>query len=133
MEARAVPHTPPRLLIADQDPDTRALLTLLLTAEAYHVDDVASLDDAAARLTAMGADLILADGCCTSYAAFAATAPRIHAAAGGTPVLLLSALPLEEDQARVHGFHDVLPKPFDIDELLQRVRTALADGAGAPA
>ena len=124
-------HTPPRLLVADADPDTRTLLTLLLTADAYHVDAAASLDDAAARHAAERADLILADGCCATYDAFEAAAPRIRAAADGTPVLLLSALPLDPAAAHTHGFRDVLPKPFDIDELLQRVRAALADGASA--
>ncbi len=121
-------HTPPRLLIADADPDTRALLTLLLSADAYCVDTAPSLEEAGYH-AAERADLILADGCCATYDAFAAAAPRIRAAAGATPVLLLSALPLDREEARVRGFRDVLPKPFDIDELLQRVRTALAEGA----
>ncbi len=130
MEALAVASHPPRLLIADADPDTRALLTLLLTADAYHVDTAPSLE-AAGAYAAERADLILADGCCATYAAFAAATPRIRAAAGGTPVLLLSALPLDPATAHAHGLRDVLPKPFDIDELLHRVRTALADDARA--
>ncbi len=120
----------PRLLIADADPQTRALLALLLTADAYQVDAAPSLEHAG-RHAVERADLILADGCCSTHAAFAAAAPRILAAAGGTPVVLLSTLPLAPSEARAHGFRDALPKPFDIDDLLARVRAALAALAAA--
>ena len=123
-------HTPPRLLIADADSQTRTLLTLLLSADAYSVETAPSLEEAGHHAAAR-ADLILADGCCATYDALAAAAPRIRAAAGGTPVLLLSALPLEPAVAQAHGFRAVQPKPFDIDELLGCVRAALADSARA--
>ncbi len=123
--------SPPRLLVVDEDAPTRDLLDLLLTSDGYRVILAASLDEAASHHATDRADLILADGCCTTRAAFEATAPRILAAAAGTPVVLLSALPLEPDEARAHGFRDALPKPFDIDDLVARVRVALAELAAA--
>jgi len=125
-----MPQEPPRLLIADADPQTRSLLALLLSADAYQVDAAPSLMHAG-RHAVERADLILADGCYTTHAAFATAAPRILAAAGGTPVVLLSALSLEPDKARAHGFRDALPKPFDIDDLVACVRAALAHMAVA--
>ena len=116
----------PRLLVADEDPHTSALLALLLGAEGYRVDYAASLEDADARAAARGADLVVADGCCATREAFDDRAPAILAAAAGTPVVLLSALALDPADARARGFRDALPKPFDIDDLVARVRAALA-------
>jgi DNA-binding response OmpR family regulator len=119
-----------RLLVADHDPHTRALLALLLTAEAYRVELVASPEEAAARHAVAPADLILTD----SGGGRAAGEPAvlgILAAAAGTPVLLLSARPLGREAARAAGFCDALPKPFDIDDLVGRVRAALAAAEGA--
>ena len=118
---------PPRLLVADEDPQTRALLALLLDAEGYRVDLTASLDAAAAA----GMDLVVADGCCATPAAFEAAAPGILAAAAGAPVVLLSALGLDPAHARERGFRDLVTKPFDIDDLVARVRAALAGTAEA--
>ena len=43
------------------------------------------------------------------------------------PVLLFTAhRDLNNEQAIQAGFAGLLPKPFDIDELLERVRTAIA-------
>ena len=81
------PSRAPRLLVADEDPATRALLALLLGAEGYRVETVAALDEAAPHLAAP-ADLIVADGCCTTEAAFQMRAPAILAAAAGPPVVL---------------------------------------------
>ena len=117
-------HDRPRLLVADADPQTRAFIDLLLGAEDYDVAEAPALEDGAG-LGAEAFDLILADGCCATREAFAATAPRLLAAAGGTPVLLLSALPLAPEEARARGFRDRLPKPFAIEDLLARVRAAL--------
>ena len=118
------PH-PARVLIADADPETRALLTLLLTSEVAQVDAVASLDDWTARPAAEPVDLILVDGCCATRADFAATAPRILTAAAGTPVVLMTPLPLAPVEAQAHGFRGLVPKPFDIDVLVDQVRATL--------
>ena len=124
-------HDRPRLLVADADPQTRALIALLLGAEAYHVVEIPFLDETAVRSVGGRFDLVLADGCCATRGALAATAPRMLNAAGGTPVLLLSALPLPPEEARVHGFRDLVPKPFAIEDLVAGVRAALPAPADA--
>jgi len=115
----------PRLLVVDEDPQTRALLALLLGGEGYRVELAPALNADAARR----ADLVVADGRYTTQAAFEAAAPAIVAAAAGAPVVLLSALALDPAQARAHGFRDLVPKPFDIDELLDTVGRLLAPDA----
>ena len=63
----------------------------------------------------------------------AATAP-LRQVSGGTPVVLLTAHPVDARDAHAAGFAAVLRKPFDVEELLAQVAALLPDDAAdAPA
>jgi CheY-like chemotaxis protein len=46
----------------------------------------------------------------------------LRAAAGDTPVALLTGYPIEDDAARAAGFVGVIAKPFELEDLVARVR-----------
>ncbi|MBI3541764.1 MAG: response regulator [Deltaproteobacteria bacterium] len=52
---------------------------------------------------------------------------RSSEATARIPVVLMSAIPDIELQAKKLGVQGVLPKPFDMDSLLERVSTAMAN------
>lgn len=119
------------LLIIENTPTVAHVAAALLESEGYGVLLSATLPPAEAALTCAPIALVIVDS-------FAATA---HAAlerlrgllrvAGNVPVLLFTAhRDLDDRQALEAGFAGLLPKPFDIDELLERVRAAIDASRG---
>ena len=122
-----------RLLLVEDDPTLRELLEQLLTGEGYQVDlapdgqralhlgltksyDVLVLDRGLPAIE--GLDLLM----------------RLRAKGVTTPTLILSALdnPIDRVIGLDAGAEDYLGKPFDLDELLARLRALVrrhADGA----
>jgi len=112
-----------RLLLVEDDPTLRDLLEQLLTSEGYQVDiapdgqralhlgltrsyDVMVLDRGLPAIE--GLDLLM----------------RLRAKGVTTPTLILSALdnPMDRVVGLDAGAEDYLGKPFDLDELLARLR-----------
>ena len=121
-----------RVLVVDHDPAILEFLDAALRAEGYAV---ATAPDAGVALDRLWAawdaqpdvillDLLLpaVDG--KTFAELYRALPVRHA-----PIVLMSALPEAAEVAPEIDAHDVLRKPFDLDELLERVRRA----AQAPA
>jgi two-component system, OmpR family, response regulator MprA len=119
-----------RILVVDDDPAVREALRGALEYEGYAVDlaadGLAALD--AAEKTAP--DLILLDVMMPRLDGLS-TCRRLRTRDKVTPVLLLTARDAVGD--RVTGLDvgadDYLAKPFDLDELLARVRALLRRGA----
>ncbi|MCW2717407.1 response regulator transcription factor [Pseudonocardia sp.] len=115
--------TSPRVLVVEDDPELQAMLVALLSDDGYRVEaasdghrglhlgltrsyDVLLLDR---RLPAIdGVDLL----------------GRLRGRGVTTPVLMLSALanPSDRVEGLDAGAEDYLGKPFDVDELLARLR-----------
>jgi DNA-binding response OmpR family regulator len=112
-------------LVADDDPEIRALTRLVLEGEGYLVDEAVDGERAVARALAGGLDLVLLD----------VNMPRMS----GWQVLRvlkadpgLAALPIvmftikSEVRDKVHslqdGALDYITKPFAVDELAARLR-----------
>ena len=113
----------PRVLVVEDDPELQAMLVTLLAEDGYQVEsapdgqrglhlgltrtyDVVLLDR---RLPAIdGVDLL----------------GRFRGRGVTTPVLMLSAMANPSDRVEGHdaGAEDYLGKPFDVDELLARLR-----------
>jgi CheY-like chemotaxis protein len=116
-----------RILVVDDDGDTRELLELALTTRGYDVEHAANADEALAKLQGSRFDLVLTDYDMPGRtgAALLAEAQR-KGLLDSTPALMLTAHPTPETAPGV----DVVTKPFDLDKLIQQLAKVLkADGA----
>lgn len=116
-------NRPHRLLIAEDDAEIRQALDRILTYEGY---DVVTAPDGAAALEAISEqspDAILLD-VMMPFVDGITLCRRIRERGDRTPVLMLTAR--HEVSDRVAGLDagadDYVTKPFDLDELLARVR-----------
>jgi DNA-binding response OmpR family regulator len=119
------PHTKPRLLVVDDDEDIRALLRLILERGGFEVDEQA---DGRAALRAFhqgNHDLVVLDVTMPDLDGWEVL-DRIRDLSE-VPVLMLTARDSESDRVRGlrAGADDYVAKPFDRDELLERIRGLL--------
>ncbi len=103
-----------------------------LEAEGYQVSTVGD-GPAALQILEQGperVDLVILDLMLPGLSGYA-VCEKLRAAGNEVPVLMLSARTLAEDRTRGFdaGTDQYLMKPFDLDELLSRVRNLLARGA----
>src|SRR6476661_6816726 len=112
-----------RMLLAEDDPDLTALLAELLAAEGYDVD-LARDGQAALHLALNGRHDVAVFDRGLPHLDGLTVLSRLRGAGWAVPVLVLSAYGAPRD--RVDGLdagaEDYLVKPFDVDELLARVR-----------
>jgi len=120
------------ILVAEDDPEIRTALERILTYEQYRVTTV---NDGAAALDAVlnqSPDLIILD-VMMPFVDGLDVCRRIRDRGDRTPVLMLTAR--EETKDRVAGLDagadDYLAKPFELDELLARLRALLRRVVGA--
>ena len=122
------PHSPPTILLVDDDPNILTMLGKQLEHWGYQVLTASSGEEGLARAQAEAPDLILLDimmpkmrgrEVCASLKAAPATAK--------IPVIFLSALGLP-DHIRAGlelGAEDYLVKPFRLQELQKRIQVCL--------
>ncbi|MCU1671224.1 MAG: two-component system response regulator [Blastococcus sp.] len=115
-----------RLLLAEDDPDLTEMLTELLTAEGYAVD-VARDGQGALHQALNGRHEVAVLDRGLPHVDGLTVLGRLRSAGWSIPVLVLSAFGTLRD--RVDGLdagaEDYLVKPFDVEELLARLRALL--------
>ena len=122
-----------RLLVVDDDADMLRLLTLRLQAAGYRVTAAASAEEALAQLALQRPQLVLSDvrlpgrDGLSLFDAIRAHHPTL-------PVILLTAHGTIPDavEATARGVAGYLTKPYEPQELLDRIAQALAIAAPAP-
>lgn len=117
----------PRLLVVEDERHIAAGLKLNFELEGYDVDVVGSAREAASRLIDPdGYDAIILDVMLPDADGFS-ICRKLRDAGDFTPVLMLTARSATQDRVRglEAGADDYLVKPFELDELLARVRVML--------
>ena len=112
------------IVLVDDDEDLRFTVALSLRDAGYEVEEFESADAALPAVTAKPPAAIFLD-----YRIDGMTAPAFVEALrakslGDVPVVLLTGSQNIGDLAREMQVFDALPKPFDLDELLRRAKSA---------
>ncbi|HEX9941748.1 MAG TPA: response regulator [Thermoanaerobaculia bacterium] len=125
-----------RILLADDSVTIQKVIELTFMDEDYEVRAVSNGDEALALLNEINPDFVIADVHMPGANGYE-VCRRAKQFRPDVPVLLLVGTfePFDEGQARAAGADSFLKKPFDSQELLQRVEELLAARAtpAAPA
>ena len=116
---------PAVILVVEDDAATRDLLRELLESEGYTVASAADAAAGVARIEAGGIDLVLLDRRLPEMDGLALCRQvRARPDAVYLPIIMLTAVAGGEQSRTGYaaGVDDYLTKPFDIEELLDRVR-----------
>lgn len=115
-----------RLLLVEDEPSAAIMLAKGLREEAYAVDLAADGETALAQAFVNDYDLIVLDIVLPGKDGFS-VCRELRANGLAVPVLMLTARDAVEDRVEGldSGADDYLPKPFDFEELLARVRALL--------
>ena len=115
-----------RILIVDDEPIAVQLVCAVLGREGYDVTSATDGDAGLRRFWECAPDLVLLDVSLPQLDGFEVCARLRESSA--VPIIMLSAMADERDKARCLslGADDYLVKPFGIDELVARVKAALA-------
>jgi two-component system, OmpR family, copper resistance phosphate regulon response regulator CusR len=115
-----------RILLVEDEPDAAKMLAKGLREESYAVDIASDGERALEQAHLNDYDLIILDVMLPRKGGFE-VCRELRAAGSAVPVLMLTARDAVEDRVEGldSGADDYLPKPFDFEELLARVRALL--------
>jgi len=115
-----------RILVVDDEPPIRRLLNTSLSAQNYQVSEAADGPAALVALQRESFDVLVLDLGMPGMDGFEVIS-RLRQAGSAIPIVVLSARADEAGKVRALdlGADDYVTKPFGIEELLARVRTAV--------
>ena len=129
----------PRILVVDDEPPIRRLLRTGLASQGFDISEAATGADAIAALgmrepgsAAAPFDLVVLDIGLPDVNGFDVLA-HLRGRGDATPVVILSSRDDEPGKVRAFdgGADDYVTKPFGMNELIARIRTALRHGLQA--
>lgn len=114
-----------RILVVDDNPEIREIITILLNAEGFHVTGAPDGNAALEALLLQGFDLIILDVMMPHLNGYQ-TCVKIREQTNA-PILFLSARTADSDKTLgfSSGGDDYLAKPFSYSELVSRVKALL--------
>jgi CheY-like chemotaxis protein len=117
-----------RILVGDDNEQMRRLVVELLEREGHEVSEASDTDEVVAEVSRARPELLVLDVQMPGGGGITALREiRSDPANEGLPVLLLSgSVDLEVNLASDVGANAQLPKPFQIDEFREAVRSLLA-------
>ena len=118
------------ILLVDDEPSLTSLASQLLASHGYKVYTLSSADQAVAMLRKEKIDLVFSDVIMPGHMDGFQLASHVKAHYPNCPVLLTSGYTAKSESDDSAEFY-VIPKPYQLNELLVRVRAAL-DEARAP-
>jgi DNA-binding NarL/FixJ family response regulator len=118
----------PRLLLVDDEPGLRTAVQTYLEDEGFEVTTAVDGEEGFEKAQRMIPDVIISDVMmprCDGYSLLKKI--REDERLGGTPVIFLTAKGMTVDRTQGYqaGVDDYIPKPFDPDELVARVRNVV--------
>jgi two-component system phosphate regulon response regulator OmpR len=122
----ALEPPPSHILVVDDDRRIRELLTSYLSAQGFRVTAAKSAEEARERMRGLSFDLIVLDVMMSGETGLDLLR-SLREKADAVPVLVLSALADSGDRIAglASGGDDYLPKPFEPEELLLRIKNIL--------
>jgi CheY-like chemotaxis protein len=114
------------VLIVEDDRAIREVVSVVLSEEGYQVDNAERPEAALDALRHAAYDLVLTDLFGETTAAGLDAVRTIIESAAPTPVGVCSGHEITPEQARAAGLAFVLPKPFELDQLLDCFATQLS-------
>ncbi len=120
-----------RILVVDDDRDTREMLRFILEQDAAQVIAASSVAEALESYKISRPDVIVADIAMPEYNGYALIAQiRAHDKELGrsTPAIALTAYtsPADEATALAAGFQKYMSKPFEPAKIIEAIRSTLA-------
>jgi len=121
-----------RILVVDDDADTRELLQLLLQQTGAEVIAAESVDSAVKEFNCCPPDLVVSDIRLRSSDGFElmkAIREKNKEYRGFTPAVALTGFssPGDKERAIAAGFNAYIIKPFDPDEMIETIEKVLRD------
>ncbi len=118
----------PRLLLVDDEPGLRTAVQAYLQDEGFEVTTAVDGEEGWEKAQKMVPDVIISDVMmprCDGYGLLKRI--REDERLGGTPVIFLTAKGMTVDRTQGYqaGVDDYIPKPFDPDELVARVKNVV--------
>lgn len=120
-----------RVMIVDDDPDALSLMEKILTDEGFELIKVSNATEVGLKAAQLSPDLILLDFLMPEINGFeVCKALRENELTRGTPIMAVTCLSKEQDIERIFscGADEYLPKPFKVDQMLDKVRELIGRG-----
>lgn len=115
-----------RILVVDDDTDILSVMEILLTMKGFEVEVTAKGENTFPKITTFQPDLILLDVLISGHDGRAICKQlKSDDATKHIPVIMFSAHPGAAATIADYGADDFIAKPFDVNNLIQKVNTQL--------